>query len=291
MNSKSSINKTTDESGPPNVRALDGVLTRAQSLSSKLPKVEHLKADESQAGKVTYRQIQPDCDRGNIEIIPQHGTTFCFKMWNGLEPSGRFTEPPVHDPGFFIQRDTDEYLTVHEISRKLNKVLRHQTGKSVVEGRIGRQHDILPCNEGGWVNIKDVLLYGYIFGEPKSQTTRDASPSRGNYLNDVLAVRYRRCCQAMWYSKKMQNRVRFQIAAVRVTPNDVSREEQRKYWEEKYQAPDDKRYFGRHDGWVMPVAMRAVSSHNLESRHTDIEMKMTLRSTRASRPTRSMMRS
>ena len=261
-------NKTTDTSGPPNVRALEGVLTRAQSLSSKLPKVEHLKTDESQANKVTYRQIEPDCDRGNIEIIPQHGTTFCFKMWNGMEdPSGRFTEPPVSDPGFYIQRDTDEYLTVNEISEKLNKVLRHQTGKAVVEGRSGRQHDILPCNERGWVNIKDVLMYGHIFGDNKNYITRDAT--QGNYLNDTLSVRYRRCYQAMWYSKKMQNRVRFQIAAVRVSPSDVSKAEQRKYWEENYPVPNDLKCYRDHDGWMMPVAMRAVSSHNLESRHTD----------------------
>ena len=79
-------------------------------------------------------------------------------MWNGKEdPSGRFTEPPVNDPGVYIHRDADDYLTVNEISKRLSRVLRHQIGKATVVGRSGRQRDILPCNEGGWVNINDVM--------------------------------------------------------------------------------------------------------------------------------------
>ena len=131
------INKSIDASGPPDGKALEGMLTRAQSLSSKLPKVEDLKADESQMHKTSYRQIRVDCDRGNIEIIPQHGTTFCVKMWNGKEdPTGRFrfTEPPTRNPGVYIHKDTDDYLNVHEINKRLNKVLRHQTGKAMVTG-------------------------------------------------------------------------------------------------------------------------------------------------------------
>ena len=71
------INKIIDASGPPDAKALEGMLTRAQFLSSKLPKVENVKVDESQAHKTTYRQIHAGCDRGNIEIIPQHGASKC----------------------------------------------------------------------------------------------------------------------------------------------------------------------------------------------------------------------
>ena len=62
------INKAIDVSGPPDARALEGALTKAHSLSSRLPKVEHLTVDESQANKVTYRQIHAGCDRGNIAM-------------------------------------------------------------------------------------------------------------------------------------------------------------------------------------------------------------------------------
>ena len=73
----------------------------------------------------------------------------------------------------------------------------------------------------------------------------------------------------MWYSKKLQNRVRFQIAAIRISIGDVTNEEQREYWEDNYLVPNDVRYYRENDRWMFPVAMRAVSSHNLESRHTD----------------------
>ena len=92
-------------------------------------------------------------------------------------------------------------------------VLRHQTGKAEVIGLSGKHHEILPCNEGGWVNVNDV--YGHIFNDNSNRIVREAE--HGNYLDVVLATRYRRCCQAMWYSKKMQNRARFQNAAVRIS--------------------------------------------------------------------------
>ena len=51
----------------------------------------------------------------------------------------------------------------------------------------------------------------------------------------------------MWYSKKTQNRVRFQIAAVRVSSSDVTKFEQREYWEENHKVPNDERYYREHD--------------------------------------------
>ena len=93
----------------------------------------------------------------------------------------------------------------NDISRKLNKVLRHQTGKAKLVGHSGRHHDILPCNEGGWVNINDVLTHGHISNDNSNRIIRDAE--RGGYLEEILTTRCRRCCQAMWYSRKLQSRV------------------------------------------------------------------------------------
>ena len=50
------------------------------------------------------------------------------------------------------------------------------------------------------MNIRDVLMYGHIFGDNSNQVTRGAI--QGNYLEDILSVRYRRCCQAMWVLKE-----------------------------------------------------------------------------------------
>ena len=44
-----------------------------------------LKDDPGQIYKNAYRQIWADCDRGDIEIIPQHGITFCIKKRNDDE--------------------------------------------------------------------------------------------------------------------------------------------------------------------------------------------------------------
>ena len=56
---------------------------------------------------------------------------------------------------------------------------------------------------------------------------------------------------------------------IRRNLNDVGNEEQRKYCEDNYCAPADMRYYRENDRWLFPVAMRAVSSLNLDSRHTD----------------------
>ena len=84
----------------------------------------------------------------------------------------------------------------------------------------------------------------------------------------------------MWYSKKMQNRVRFQIAAIRVSTSDTMKLS-RESWEEKHLVPNDVRGHKEKDRWIMPIAIRAVSSRNLESRRIQTRMKTMSFSTRA----------
>lgn len=118
--------------------------------------------------------------------------------WNGEggQTETGYLEPPALDYEEFILKDTDDYSTVGAISRRLNKILRHQTGKAKVVGSSGRQHEIPRCNEGGWVSISDVLMYGHIFNDNSNRITRDAE--RPWHLDAILTTRYRRCCQAMW---------------------------------------------------------------------------------------------
>lgn len=131
-------NRRIDASGPPDVKSPEETLTRAQSAGSKLPKVADLKDDSKQVHKSAYKQIWLDCDRGNIEIIPQHGTTFCIKKWNGEEDRTRtrYMEPPVLERAHYISKDTDDYATVDGISRRPKKSVE----TSDWEGRRGRSH-------------------------------------------------------------------------------------------------------------------------------------------------------
>ena len=74
------------------------------------------------------------------------------------------------------------------------------------------------------------------------------SPEKQNVettCDEILDTRYRRCCQAMWYSKTMQNRVRLQIAAVRISISDVMKEEQRECIGKRadYRVPNDVRWY------------------------------------------------
>ena len=62
------INRRVDMSGPPGKRALEAIVTRAQSAGAKLPKVTELRNDPLQEHKHAYQQIWLDCDRGNIEM-------------------------------------------------------------------------------------------------------------------------------------------------------------------------------------------------------------------------------
>ena len=102
------------------------------------------------------------------------------------------------------------------------------------------------------MNIQDVLLYGHIFNDNGNRQIRDAR--RGGYLTDMLMARYYRYCQAMWYSSKLQNRVRFQIAAVRISPGDVMKEEQRDYWERIFSVSvtNNVDYHRDRDRWLFP---------------------------------------
>ena len=46
------------------------------------------------------------------------------------------------------------------------------------------------------------------------------------------------------------------------------KEEQRDYWERNFSVTNSVEYYRDHDRWLFPVAIRAVSAHNLSSRHT-----------------------
>ena len=248
------MNRNVDVSGPHEKRGLDEILIRAQTAGSKLPKSRRVEGRPS----------------GNVEVIPQTGTTLCVEQWNGEKGRTRsgFAQPPTFKMRSYIDKDTDEYAAVDAISRKLNKILRHQAGKETVVSQSGRVHESLPCNEGGWVNVQDVLMYGHIFNDNNGNQIRDAK--KQGYLTEMLMTRYYRCCQAMWFSRKLQNRVRFQTAPVRISPGDAMKEEQRENWKSNFKVRNDAYYFRGHELCLFPVAMRAVSSRNPSSQQTEI---------------------
>lgn len=98
-------------------------------LSQLPPKCQRSQSYPRQERKAAYQQIRPECDRGNIEVISQCGTTYCFKSWNGEKGATRsgFLRPPSFDPNDFIRKNSDDYLTVHAISRRVNRVLRQES--------------------------------------------------------------------------------------------------------------------------------------------------------------------
>ena len=157
------------------------MLHKAQTIRAKLPKVRDLVPDQLQLNKSACKQIEPGCDRGNIEIIPQTGTTFCQEYWNcpSASHTAIYQDPPSFKPEVFITKDTPEYREIESVSHKLNKLLRHGIGKAWVRGGRGGGHPALSYNEGGWVNIDEVLQNGYIFGDNRGQEYHRAQQSGG----------------------------------------------------------------------------------------------------------------
>ena len=77
---------------------------------------------------------------------------------------------------------------------------------------------------------------------------------------DHLTLRYRYLVEAMWHSKKINRRLRFQILALRVSKENLKNEEKIQHW--------NQTGIGKQNlttpmsaGFVQPVAMRAVAAH------------------------------
>ena len=129
--------------------------------------MKDLVPDPQQVQKAGYRQIEVTCDRGNIEIIPQYGVTFYMEYWNGPKREATFTDPPKMNPATRIDKSSEESQRVNEISHRLNRLLRHGVGKhNGIQSHRGRKPHVSPkCNEGGWVNIDEILEYDHVFND------------------------------------------------------------------------------------------------------------------------------
>ena len=261
-------NHRVDRSGPDGKRELDALIQEAAALGIKMPKVKDLAPDPQQFQKVGYRQIEVACDRGNIEIIPQYGVTFYVEYWNGPKRDASFTDPPKMNPATRIDKSSEESQWVNEISHRLNRLLRHGVGKhNGIQSHRGRKPHVSPkCNEGGWVNIDEILEYDHVFNDGVNISTISGTQRE----QDTKTERYQYLCKAMWRAKKLQNRVRYQIAAIRISKEDVSLEEERQYWANLMYYSTDAPSFLKHERWIVPCAIRAVASHN-SGRETILE--------------------
>ena len=176
---------------PMEKRELDALIQEAAALGIKMPKVKDLLLIHNNFKKAGYRLIEVACDRGNIEIIPQYGVTFYVEYWNGPKRDATFTDPPKMNPAIRIDKSSEESQWISEISHRLNRLLRHGVGKhNGIQSHRGRKPHVSPkCNEGGWVNIDEILEYDHVFGDgvnistiSGTQREQDTKTDRYQYL-------------------------------------------------------------------------------------------------------------
>ena len=111
------------------------------------------------------------------------------------------------NPATRIDKFSEESQRVNEVSHRLNRLLRHGVGKhNGIQSHRGRKPHVSPkCNEGGWVNIDEILEYDHVFNDGVDISTISGDRHR----QDVKTERYQYLCKAMWHAKKLQNRVRY----------------------------------------------------------------------------------
>lgn len=88
--------------------------------------------------KIHIAQIQPFCDRRNIEFIAQIGTTFGVEHWNGPVAChvAIYLDPPAFKPEQYFDTTTPEYQEVDQVSHRLNRLLRHCVGRNgIIQGK------------------------------------------------------------------------------------------------------------------------------------------------------------
>eukprot|EP00435_Cladocopium_sp_Y103_P039282 s3561_g10.t1 len=104
--------------------------------------------------KSMYQRVSVPSD-GFLQIVPNTGCHFhAYEFYPGVEFS--------KDYRFGEHNKLEPYE--EEVSNALNRCLRHNAGKVMLNPRLG-----LKCDDAGWINIDDVLKYENIWRQEKTR--------------------------------------------------------------------------------------------------------------------------
>ena len=191
-------------------------------------------AEDNSGRHPMYFPIDPQNDYGEIQIIPDTGVKFFSKPWLHSEVYDARGNMPKED---------------HRLSKLLCTILRHDVGKEF--NRKG--HPGMKCDEGAWVNIKELLYNDHIW--------RDGHRVRDRYgdvvQQEAVMIRYNRLVACTFYERSTNGRMRFQIAALRIS--NMEEPTVKNLIDKNLLDPQD---ILKRNGWAYPVAVRCPYGHS-----------------------------
>ena len=206
---------------------------------------------------------------GDLKLMPRRGGEFLSSSWQGFRA---FDES--------VDISQREYHLLDGIMYDLNSVLRHKIGRHPfsVSFRGSATFPTLKCDEGGWVDI-DELLERDLFWMPHwSERAAGGNPAEKRRRLKLLM-------KANWAVGQRTHRYRLQFLGVKVCPLpanvqsgnpfepvpvsiDVQIAENQNGYDANF---EDVSIYTQDDVWIRPWAVRASSGHS-HDRHSVIHL-------------------
>ena len=146
-----------------------------------------------------------------------------------------------------------------------------------------RFHDVIRCDEGGWVHIEDLVKMEVLWTAQSRQITTTASHTDEGQRKRIYNERVQLLINGNLLGARQRNgKQRFQFLGVRLkdppagpynlgVPGSnmmVSKEDQIAELMHNRYTRNEQQWLGPCDGWIRPWAVRAVSGHSV---HPDPE--------------------
>ena len=219
-----------------------------------------------------YTCIADHVRGGILDLVPLEGAQFIHRDWGEVKTC----------------RTRDLTKNVWKSSwwalGRLQIDLRHHIGRvsgsTTLDGRDSvTLHDIIKCDEGGWVKIDDLVRMDVL----RASNTRRITQSAASYRDrDQRLKIYKERLQLIingniLSAKKPDGKVRLQLLGIRVKEPPVgpytlgaagsnmmvSRADRIAEIQRDPHLRRNQQYLGQSDGWVRPWAVRALSGHTV----------------------------
>ena len=240
------------EAGPKDMKEVYEFVEKAFVHSSSLtPKACHHFYPLPTRREKGYKPIDPMTMVGKVELVPINGVTFAAK--NSDYGNHKYPTPEC--------RVREYSQTSQALSRRLGAKLRHRIGRQF---RTGGRLAPIKCDEGAWVSWEDLLGDNAVWEDGYHY---------GNIDIVTKKARLEKYFDQNYECFRMTKRVRFQMLAVRVHPDELNEPDDpmEKGWiNELKDMGISKGRLHHSDGWCFPVAVRATSAHSTDGGGYDV---------------------
>ena len=205
--------------------------------------------------------------------MPLEGVQFIHRDWN-IVKSCRPRDVSRHD-----KQQSSHHWAMSCIQMDLRHHIGRVSGTTTLDGRGSiLLHEVIRCDEGGWVSIDDLVRMEVLWTARSRDITESANVRDRDQRMRVYNERLQLIINGnLLNGRKQGGKIRLQFLGVRLKEPSagpyslgaagsnmmVSRQDQITELQRDHNTRHEQQWLGQCDGWIRPWAVRALSGHTV----------------------------